>query len=223
MAHTLQLAVHDGVLSQRSINDIVATGRRIVEELTKEISSSSASAADVIPSVMALKCFLGKDVASDHGVKTTKATLLQAVTLRFADIEKEPLYSLATIIDPRYKDRFYSDELKAQTWGLLSDLLAVQTDPDQGPGANDTGEPAEKVPRPGSLSSMFSEIIEEETPQHAHGDSAAPSQMNLYLSRATHLSECTATGVLENQQGLLSCPRHCRKGLPLCTLHKCGE
>ena len=30
MAHTLQLAVHEGVLSQRSISDIIATGRRIV-------------------------------------------------------------------------------------------------------------------------------------------------------------------------------------------------
>ena len=30
MAHTLQLAVHDGVLSQRSISDCVAIGRKIV-------------------------------------------------------------------------------------------------------------------------------------------------------------------------------------------------
>lgn len=181
MAHTLQLAVHEGVLSQRSVNDIIATGRRIVghfkhsplaysrlqtqlgqpikrlqqdvstrwnstfymlqslleqkralgaygadydlpatftanqwglmenmisllepfEELTKEISSSSASAADVIPSVMALKRLLGKSVATDHGVKTSKSTLLDAVNKRFADVETEPLYSVATIIDPR--------------------------------------------------------------------------------------------------------------------------
>lgn len=30
MAHTLQLAVHDGVLSQRSVADVVAMGRRII-------------------------------------------------------------------------------------------------------------------------------------------------------------------------------------------------
>ncbi|MEQ2189027.1 hypothetical protein GOODEAATRI_020969, partial [Goodea atripinnis] len=30
-------------------------------------------------------------------------TLLEAVTKRFADIEEEPLYSLATVIDPRYQ------------------------------------------------------------------------------------------------------------------------
>ncbi|KAJ3602935.1 hypothetical protein NHX12_030679 [Muraenolepis orangiensis] len=202
MAHTLQLAVHEGVLSQRSISDIAAIGRRIVghfkhsplaysrlqnvqkdlsqtpkrlqqdvatrwnstyymlkslheqkralgayvadfdlpdifsasqwglienmlsllepfEELMQKISKASTSAADVIPSVMALKRFLGKEVASDHGVKTSKATLLEAVSRRFAEMEKEPLYSLATIIDPRYKDRLFSNEVKAEVKGRL--------------------------------------------------------------------------------------------------------
>lgn len=183
-SHTLQLAIHDAVLSQRSIKDTIAAGRRIVghfkhsplaygrlkkvqlelgmthkrlqqdiatrwnstyymleslreqkralsayvadfdlpatltanqwglidsmlsilepfEELTRENSKSCASAADVIPSVMALKRFLGKDAELDHGVKTTKSSLLEAVTTRFAEIENEPLYTLATIIDPR--------------------------------------------------------------------------------------------------------------------------
>lgn len=70
------------------------------EELTKEICSSTASSADVIPSVMVLKRLLAKEAAADHGVKTTKATLLEAVTKRLADTDKEPLYGLATIIDP---------------------------------------------------------------------------------------------------------------------------
>lgn len=33
MAHSLQLAVHDGVLSQRSISDVVAIGQKIVGHL----------------------------------------------------------------------------------------------------------------------------------------------------------------------------------------------
>uniref|UniRef100_A0A1A8L6Z7 Uncharacterized protein n=2 Tax=Nothobranchius pienaari TaxID=704102 RepID=A0A1A8L6Z7_9TELE len=61
------------------------------EELTKEICSSTASAADVIPSVLVLKRLLAKDAAADHGVKTTKARLLEAVSKRFADIKKDPL------------------------------------------------------------------------------------------------------------------------------------
>ncbi len=184
MAHTLQLAVTEGLLSQRSVTDIVATGRKIVghfkhsplaysrlqdvqaqlgqpkkrlqqnvptrwnstyymlsslmeqkhalgayaadyelpvtltsyqwglieniltllapfEELTKEISSSTATAADVIPSIIALKRLLKKSTEMDHGVKTVKSTLLEAVEKRFSDVELEPLYCLATILDPR--------------------------------------------------------------------------------------------------------------------------
>ncbi|KAJ3608020.1 hypothetical protein NHX12_025070 [Muraenolepis orangiensis] len=274
MAHTLQLAVHEGVLSQRSISDIAAIGRRIVghfkhsplacsrlqnvqkdlsqtpkrlqqdvatrwnityymlkslheqkralgayvadfdlpdtfsasqwglienmlsllepfEELTQKISKASTSAADVIPSVMALKRFLGKEVASDHGVKTSKATLLEAVSRRFAEMEKEPLYSLATIIDPRYKDRLFSNEVKAEVKGRLLDQLVEQQiqPPDQAPGASaasDTDEPVEKVPRVGSVSSMLDEIMEEAGPEpQAHGDdnaAAVQSQVALYLS-----------------------------------------
>lgn len=179
MAHTLQLVIHDGLLAQRMITDILATGRRIIghfkrspqaycafhdvqqqvgqnikkfqqdittrwnrsfymlqslleqkrtlaaygaehevpasfnanqwglienitilepfEELTRAIRSSTASAADVIPSVLALKRFLSRDAPSDRGVGTAKAELLRAVTRRFDGIEDEPLYSLATL------------------------------------------------------------------------------------------------------------------------------
>ena len=50
---------------------------------------------------MALKRFLGKEAESDRGVMTTKSSLLEAVTTRFAEIETQPLYTLATIMDPR--------------------------------------------------------------------------------------------------------------------------
>lgn len=184
MSHTLQLVVQEGVLSQRSIGDIIAIGRRIVghfkhsqlaysrlqtiqkqlgqdpkrlqqdvptrwnstlymlrslleqkralctygadydlpatltasqwklvenmisllapfEELTNQISSSSASAADVIPATRALRRLLRKTADTDQGVKTSKATLLDALERRFSDIESEPLYTIATVLDPR--------------------------------------------------------------------------------------------------------------------------
>ncbi len=51
---------------------------------------------------------LNKSLSTDSGVKKTKATLLEAVKQRFNGITlyTEPLYFLATILDPRYKDRF---------------------------------------------------------------------------------------------------------------------
>ena len=185
MAHTLQLAVNEGVLAQRAVIDVIAIGRRIVghfkhsplaysrlfdiqkennpqhlkrlqqdvptrwnstvamlkslleqkralcnyaadydlpgiftasqwkfienmislldpfDELTHKISESTASAADVIPSIKALTRLLEKTQEIDHGVKTVKATLLESVKKRFKDIESEPLYTIATLLDPR--------------------------------------------------------------------------------------------------------------------------
>ena len=75
------------------------------EELTRELSSSSASAADVIPAVTVLRRLLHKETEADQGIKTMKSTLLDAVNSRFSTVEEEPLYSVATLLDPRYKDR----------------------------------------------------------------------------------------------------------------------
>ena len=71
------------------------------EELTKQIRSSTASAADVIPSIRALTRLLEKTAETDHGVKTLKAKLLEAVKKRFSDTDSERLYTIATVLDPR--------------------------------------------------------------------------------------------------------------------------
>lgn len=183
-AHTLQLVVHEGLLSQRSVADAVADGRKIVghfkhsalassrlediqlqinqpvkrlqqdvqtrwnstfymvqslieqkralgifvseyglpdtltahqwtllekvisvlgpfEELTRKVSSSDATAADVIPAVTVLHRFLTRETDEDHGIKAMKGTLAAAVRTRFTDVEENPLYSIATLLDPR--------------------------------------------------------------------------------------------------------------------------
>ncbi len=71
------------------------------EELTRTISSSSSTTADVIPTVSVLKRLLSQERDTDTGIKTMKSTLLQAVNTRFGYIEDEPLYSVATYLDPQ--------------------------------------------------------------------------------------------------------------------------
>lgn len=46
------------------------------EELTKKISSSTATAADVIPAITALKWLLERRAYTDHGVATAKTTII---------------------------------------------------------------------------------------------------------------------------------------------------
>ena len=84
----------------------------LFEQLIREISSPIESAADVIPSVMALKRLLNKTADTDRGVKTCKSTLPEAVNKRFGGILTEPLYCVATMLDARYKDRYFDADKK---------------------------------------------------------------------------------------------------------------
>ena len=213
MAHTLQLAVNEGVLSQQNITNILKVGRKIIghfkhsqtaysqlqdvqialgmktkrfqqdivtrwnstfymlqslleqrrtlgayvadydlpatlnaaqwgvienlltiltpfEELTRKISSSAACVSDVIPSIVALTRLLGTSADTDQGIKTAKRTLLDAVNRRFADIQSEPLYCVATLLDARYKDRYFDRENKHRAHDMLRaavDKLELET------------------------------------------------------------------------------------------------
>lgn len=73
----------------------------LFEQLILEVSSSEASAADFIPSVRALRCLLNQEAETDHGVKTTKTALLEAVNKHFDQIKSEPIFFTATLMDPR--------------------------------------------------------------------------------------------------------------------------
>ncbi|MEQ2176789.1 hypothetical protein GOODEAATRI_031676 [Goodea atripinnis] len=70
-------------LKQWSLIENMTTLLGPFEQLTREISSQSASSVDVIPSVEALKRLLSKNMDTDAGVGTAKATLLEAVNKRF--------------------------------------------------------------------------------------------------------------------------------------------
>ncbi|KAL1276283.1 hypothetical protein QQF64_035906 [Cirrhinus molitorella] len=75
------------------------------EELTRDVSRESATAADVTPAgKTVLRRVLSREDDDDQGIKTMKRTLLEAVEKRFADVETEPLFYIATLLDPRYKD-----------------------------------------------------------------------------------------------------------------------
>lgn len=102
----------------------------LLEELTRKISSHTATASDVIPSVEALKRLLNKSLSTDSRVKTRKATLLEAVKHWFNCIYTEPLYFLATILDPKYKDRFFDQATKQRVTEMLLSQLNKMTAPE---------------------------------------------------------------------------------------------
>ena len=193
MAHTLQLIVHDGVLSQRAVQNLTAICRSIVghfkrlalaydylrtiqsnlhlpqhhlkqdvstrwnsplymlqviieqkmalaaystehsdtpqlttnqldlagkvvnvltsiEEITKSICTDAASVSLIIPFVRALRLTLEKH-DNDSGVHTMKAEMLASLNRRYAGIEKSELLVIATVLDPRFKDKFFTHSI----------------------------------------------------------------------------------------------------------------
>lgn len=89
------------------------------EQLTKDISSAEATAADVISAVVSLTRLLAKTVESDKGVQTDKSTLLTAVSNRFHGVQSEPLYVIATIVDACYNDHYFNTDKKGEARDML--------------------------------------------------------------------------------------------------------
>ncbi|XP_013856587.1 zinc finger BED domain-containing protein 4, partial [Austrofundulus limnaeus] len=174
---------------QWELMDNVLTILAPFEELTKEISSSTATAADVIPAITALKQLLERRANTDHGVGTAKATLLEAVVRRFSTIEHEPLYSLATILDPRYKNGYFSAQVRDEVKQLLLAKLAeretrctpVDEEPVGGSSA-ELGPPDTDAPTAKRFSLLFAvhnEILQENIDKEQQ--LASPSAMQLIL------------------------------------------
>jgi len=188
-AHTLQLVINDGVLSQRAVNDLLASCRRIVghfshsclaysrlreiqeslnlpqhrliqdeptrwnsslymmqrileqkaalavyateksviqltshqldlaakvvavlspiEEVTKSISADAAAISVIIPFVKLLsKTF--NDHQDDHGIREMKSEMNLSLKRRFEEIEDNEKLTVATLVDPRFKEKFFS-------------------------------------------------------------------------------------------------------------------
>ncbi|XP_058614380.1 uncharacterized protein LOC131528929 [Onychostoma macrolepis] len=134
------------------------------EMMTRQVSSSDALASDVIPAVTVLQRLLLKQMDEDHGIKTMKSTSLDALQRRFFNMERNPLYCIASLLDPRYKDRFFSDtDTARQAQEML--ILELQKMFVRETATPEThGAPADKRShsnKPGSsLDSVFEEIAD---------------------------------------------------------------
>ncbi|KAK7168466.1 hypothetical protein R3I94_002515 [Phoxinus phoxinus] len=80
-----------------------------------------------------------------------KTTLLKAVQKRYKTIENEPLFAVATLLDPRFKDRYFTgaDSIKHAKDALTRELekmeaLLGRTNPE---GPETVPENPHKAPR----------------------------------------------------------------------------
>jgi len=89
------------------------------ETMTRDISSADASLADVIPVVTTLIVTLERH-DNDSGVQTMKSVLVEDIKRRFKDMMDEPLFVLATAVDPRYRMAMFDAEQQTKTTALLT-------------------------------------------------------------------------------------------------------
>ena len=126
-----------------------------IEEITNSISTAEASVSLIIPFIRALHRTLEYHT-NDSGVKTMKAEMLASLKRRYADVEIDEPLVLATMLDPRFKDKFFSGvgkRIRAKV--LLEEKVAEINDKPE-----EIREPTPKRPKTAVLK-VFSEILEE--------------------------------------------------------------
>lgn len=107
----MALAAENSGIQQLSSNQLDLLRKCIeilspVEEVTRSISADLASISVIIPYVRILKRTLEKNT-DVSGIHTMKTELLHSIKLCFTGIEENKVLSLATYLDPRFKDNFF--------------------------------------------------------------------------------------------------------------------
>ena len=100
-----QLTPHQLELMRKCV-DILSP----IEEITRSISADLASISIVIPYVRILTRTLEKN-ENDSGIRILKGKLLKSLKFCFAGIEERKELCLATLLDPRFKEKFFSGNI----------------------------------------------------------------------------------------------------------------
>ncbi|XP_061788096.1 zinc finger BED domain-containing protein 4-like [Nerophis lumbriciformis] len=124
-----------------------------------------------------------------------KATLLDAVHTRFDHVETEPLYAVATMLDPRYKGKFFTNatNLDQAKEALKVEVMKMEQELKTMPSGEGVAEAETARQTPGmeagsstsSLGSFFDEILEEScaaSPSEQQITPGALFQLESYLS-----------------------------------------
>ena len=87
-------------------------------EITKSISTEAALTSLTIPFVQALRLTLEKN---DDGVQKIKADMLVSLNRHYGNIETNTLLTVATLLDPHFKDKFFSkSDTKTKTLQVIN-------------------------------------------------------------------------------------------------------
>ena len=92
--------------------------------LSQAISKQTATLSLVVPFIRVLLKSWEKE--DDDGIRTMKDKMIQSLKSRFAGIEDNQLLSVATLIDPRFKDCFFDNIAKACAKDMVQEEIRKQ-------------------------------------------------------------------------------------------------
>ena len=144
-----------------------------VEEITQATSKETATLSIVIPHIrVLLRSWEKQD--DDMGIRTMKQEMTTSLKSRFAGLEENQLLAIATVLDPRFKDKFFgSSIIRATVQEMLEEELLRIEEVAGTPGRDNHGtatppskemeETPSKRQKKDTLLSMFTEILESST------------------------------------------------------------
>ncbi|XP_061704198.1 zinc finger BED domain-containing protein 4-like [Cydia pomonella] len=101
------------------------------EEITRITSSNFSCISEVIPHVNILLKYLAKPASDDSNTVTMRKRLQTELKARFEGIQDDIVYTLATILDPRYKLNFFSnDKIEPARKAFLIEAIKNNDDED---------------------------------------------------------------------------------------------
>jgi hypothetical protein len=171
------------------------------EEITRDISGNNASISLVIPAIKALSTFLDR-TDRDTGIKKMKADLLDSIKTRFGNVEENAVFSVATLLDPRFKVRCFSTVVaaaQAKASLLLASKRFVEVESSQSDNTSSIIEPTPKKMRSSSSENAQNESPWDCLDEILSGNSQTAVN-SIHLSTDNEMLKYLAEGLLSRKE-----------------------
>ena len=163
-ALSLYSVEHGGIVmlnkTELELVDRIASILKPFYDATLEISRDDACISVVIPIVSLLLSKL-QATADDVGLLQMKAALRDAMNRRFATVKTEPNLMAATLLDPRFKEMYFSVQEKEFAKGVVLAFLRHQRENEEAatatPNSNSLNEVQPSTPATSTGSGLWDE------------------------------------------------------------------
>ena len=99
--------------NQLDLMNKIINAHPLIEEVTKSISADAASISVIIPFIRIITKTLD-DHHEDSGICTMKSEMRKSLGKRFAGAERNEKLTIATMLDPRFKNKFFQSFFSKQ-------------------------------------------------------------------------------------------------------------